>query len=39
MHRETADRYDWRRAERFDPSVLLTVGIGIAVATALASLL
>jgi hypothetical protein len=37
MHR-SIDRYDWRRAERFDPSVLLTVGIGIIIAAALASL-
>ena len=37
MHR-SVDHYDWRRAERFDPSVLLTVAIGIIVAAALASL-
>jgi hypothetical protein len=34
-----ADRYDWRQADRLDPSVLFTLGLGIALATVLASLL
>lgn len=29
---------DWRKADRFDPSVLLTIGVGIFFAVALASL-
>lgn len=37
MHR-SVDHDDWRRAERFDPSVLFTVTIGIIVAAALVSL-
>ena len=28
MHQQL-DRYDWRRADRFEPSVLLTTAIGI----------
>jgi hypothetical protein len=38
MHRDIVGRYDWRRAEYFDPSVLMTISIGIVVATALAIL-
>jgi hypothetical protein len=33
------DRYDWRRADRLDPSVLITAAIGIVFAVALANLL
>lgn len=38
MHQQL-DRYDWRRADRFEPSVLLTTAIGILLAVALANLL
>jgi hypothetical protein len=39
MHRPTIDRYEWRAAERFDPSVILTITLGIAIATGLAGFL
>jgi hypothetical protein len=38
MHKHAVDRDDWRRADRFDPSVLMTIVIGIVVAAAIASL-
>jgi hypothetical protein len=38
MNRHIVDRYDWRRSDRFDPSVLVTISIGIVVAAALALL-
>lgn len=38
MHKQVVDRDDWRQADRLDPSVLMTIVIGIVVATALASL-
>jgi hypothetical protein len=38
MQRHIVDHYDWRRSEYFDPSVLMTISIGIVVATALAIL-
>jgi hypothetical protein len=34
----TSVEYDWRRADRSDPTVLITVTIGIVIAAALASL-
>jgi hypothetical protein len=34
----TSVEHDWRRADRSDPTVLLTVTIGVVIAAALASL-
>lgn len=38
MQQPQVDRYDWRRAYQFDPWVVLTIVIGIAVATLLTGL-
>ncbi len=38
MHKQSVGHDDWRQAERFDASVLMTIAIGILLATALVSL-